>query len=166
MPITFDKITQIWWNLHFWIALVKTFRMAYNLTDFSDVRIFHCFGNDIIITLFLVIWSSNLYILWNLLKAISLQSFSSVDCLGQVFQRDYKNKIMTSWWRHFIILGFKISIFVKLAISYQPAKFQIPQLFESNFTEVFIRHPKIPLWRHSQYSDFKIAHFVELNRSY
>ena len=28
---------------------------------------------------------------------------------------------------------------------YQPAKFQIPELFESNFTEVFIRHPKIPL---------------------
>ena len=31
---------------------------------------------------------------------------------------------------------------MKLYISYQPAKFQISQLSESNFTEVFIRHPK------------------------
>ena len=70
--------------------------MIYNLTGFSDVRIFHCFGNDIIMTLFLVAWSSNLHILWNLPKAISLQKFSSVDCLGQVLQRNHKNTIMTS----------------------------------------------------------------------
>ena len=37
---------------------------------------------------------------------------------------------------------------VKLIISYQPAKFQIPQLSESNFTEAGIRHPKKPLGRH------------------
>ena len=43
MPITFDKITQIWQNLHFWIALVKTFRMMYNLTGFSDIRTFPLF---------------------------------------------------------------------------------------------------------------------------
>ena len=36
-----------------------------------------------------------------------LQSFNAVDCLGQVLQRDYKNKMMTS----FHILGFIISIF-------------------------------------------------------
>ena len=51
-------------------------------------------GNDITMTSFLVIWFSNLRILWNLTKAISLQSFSVVDCLGQVLQRDYKNTIM------------------------------------------------------------------------
>ena len=28
---------------------------------------------------------------------ISLQSFSVVDCLGQVLQRDYKNTMMTSF---------------------------------------------------------------------
>ena len=32
-------------------------------------------------------------------------------------------------------------IFVKLIISYQPAKFEIPQLSESNLTEIGIRHP-------------------------
>ena len=31
---------------------------------------------------------------------------------------------------------------VKLIISYEPAKFQIPQLSESNFTEIGIRNPK------------------------
>ena len=51
----------------------------------------------------------NLHILRNLPKAISLQSFNAVDCLGQVLQRDYKNDdvIMT----HFIFLGFEISTF-------------------------------------------------------
>ena len=53
-------------------------------------------------------------------------------------QKHHDDVIMTSLH----ILGFKISIFVKLIISYQAAKFQIPQLSESNFTEVAIRHPK------------------------
>ena len=55
------------------------------------------FGNDIIMTSFLVAWSSNLHILWNLSKAINQQSFSSVDCLGQVLQRNHKNTKMTSF---------------------------------------------------------------------
>ena len=50
--------------------------------------------------------------------------------------------IMTSF-HTFRIQNFKH--FVKLVIRYQPAKFEIRQLFESNFTEVFIRHPKTPL---------------------
>ena len=54
---------------------------------------FIVFGNDIIMTSFLV---TNLHILWNSAKVISLQSFSSVDCLDQVLQRDYKSTIMTS----------------------------------------------------------------------
>ena len=71
--------------------------MIYNLAGFSDVRIFPIvFGNDIIMASFLLTSSSNLYILWSLPKAINLQSFSVVDCLGQVLQRDYKNTIMTS----------------------------------------------------------------------
>ena len=70
--------------------------MIHNLTDLSDVRIFHCFCNDIIImTSFLVTWFSNLRILWKLPKAISLRGFSDVDCLGQVLQRDYKNTMTT-----------------------------------------------------------------------
>ena len=93
-------------------------------------------------TSFLVTWFLNVHILRNLPKAISLQSFNAVNCLGQVLQRDYKNTMMTSLWHHFILLGFEIPHFVKLIISYQPAKFQIPQLSESNFTEVGIRHPK------------------------
>ena len=62
------------------------------------------------------------------------------------------------------------SYFETLVISYQSANFQIPQLSESNFTEVFYKTPQKPLWRHcdvtSQYLSFKIAHFVELNRRY
>ena len=54
------------------------------------------FGNDIIMMSFLVTWFSNLHILWNLPRAIILQSFSPADCLGQVLQRDYKNTMMTS----------------------------------------------------------------------
>ena len=109
---------------------------------------FIVFGNDIIMTSFLVTWSSNLHILWNLQKTISLQRFSSVDCLGQVLQRGHKNTMMTSCWRHFILWDSKFQYFVKLVIIYQPTKFQILQLFESNFTEDFIIHPKIPLCRH------------------
>ena len=55
---------------------------------------------------------------------------------------------------------------MKLVISYQPAKFQIPQLSESNFTEISIRHPKKPYDVTSQYLVFEIAHFVELYRRY
>ena len=41
--------------------------MIYNLTGFSDVRIFFIvFGNDIIVTSFPVTRFSNLHILWNL----------------------------------------------------------------------------------------------------
>ena len=79
-----------------WIALVKTFRMIYNLTGFSDILIFIVLGNDIIMTLFLVTWFSNFHILWSLPKAISLQRFNAVHCLSQVLQRDYKNTMMTS----------------------------------------------------------------------
>ena len=74
--------------------------MIYNLTGFSDVRIFHCFGNDIIMTSFLLTWFSNLQILWNLPKTISLQSVSSVDC-GSSFteglQKHNDDVIMTSF---------------------------------------------------------------------
>ena len=59
---------------------------------------------------------------------------------------------------------------MNLLTSYQSANFQVLQLSESNFTEVSIRHPKTPLWRHydvtSQYLVFNIAHFVEISRSY
>ena len=78
------------------MALVKTFRMMYCLTDFSDVRIFLLFlvlHHHDVISCHMVF---NLYILWNLPKGISLQSVNAVDCLGQVLQRDYKNTMMTS----------------------------------------------------------------------
>ena len=100
-------------------------------------------------TSFLVTWFSNLHILWNLPKAICLKKINAIDCEGQVLQRDYKNTI---------------PYFVKLIISYQRAKFQIPELSESNFTEVGIRTPETIIM--SQYLVSKAAHFVELNRSY
>ena len=129
-----------------WIALVKTFRMIYNSTGFSDVRIFHCFCNDIIMTSFLVTWYSKLHILWNLPKAISLQNFQFCRYSGSSFTeglQKHNDDVMMTSFHIFRIQNF--NIFLKLVISYQSAKFQIPQLSESNFTEVFIRHPKIPL---------------------
>ena len=39
MNITVLKISQISLNVDFWIALVKTFRLIYNLIDLSNVRI-------------------------------------------------------------------------------------------------------------------------------
>ena len=53
---------------------------------------FILFGNDIIMMSFLVTRFSNLHILWNLPKAISLKSFNAVDSLGEVLQRDYKTQ--------------------------------------------------------------------------
>ena len=50
-----------------------------------------------------------------------------------------------------------------LFISYQAAKFLIPQLSESNFTKVSIRHPKNHYDVTSQCLVFIIAHIVELN---
>ena len=112
--------------------------MIYNLTGFSDVRIFSIvFRNDIIMTSFLVKWFSNLHILWNLPKAIILQSFSAVDCLGQVLQKDYENKMMT-----FFGTGFETSIFCGTDYKLSTCEISNPQLSESNFTEVFKRHPK------------------------
>ena len=61
-------------------------------------------------TSFLVTWFSNLHILWDLPKAISLQNFNAVGCLGQVLQRDWKHNddvIMTSF-RIFGIRDFHI----------------------------------------------------------
>ena len=57
---------------------------------------FIVFGNDIIMMSFLVTWSSNLHILWNLPNSIRMQTFSSIDCLAQSFQGDYKYTMMTS----------------------------------------------------------------------
>ena len=48
--------------------------------------------------------------------------------------------------RHYNVTSYfwdsKFPYFVKLLTGYQAAKFQIPQLSESNFTEVSKRHPK------------------------
>ena len=126
----------------FWISLVKPYRMMYNLTGFSDVRTSLVFGNAIIVTSFLVTWFSNLLILWTLKKAISLKTFNAINCLGQVLQKNYK----TQWWRNYDVTSYfwelRFLRFEKLPISYQAAKFQIPQLSEPNFSEVSIRHSK------------------------
>ena len=79
--------------------------------------------------------------------------------------------MMTPLGHHFMILGFKISIFCetgyKLSTCQVPNQSVIP---ESNFTEIFIRQLKNSLCRHydvnSQYLAFKIVHVVELNRGY
>ena len=41
-------MAQIPQKLYFWIALIKIFRLMYNLLGFAVVRIFHCFSDDVI----------------------------------------------------------------------------------------------------------------------
>ena len=85
-------------------------------------------------TSFLVTWFSNLHILWN------LPSFSFVDCLGQVLQRDYKNTYdITSQY-----LAFKIPHYVEFNRKYQPGKFHWPSLSGSNFMSAGEKHPPPP----------------------
>ena len=71
--------------------------MIYNLTGFSDVRIFQ---------LFLVMTSLSCHFLSHGFKLAYFEEFTkgypackvfnAVDCLGQVLQRDYKNTMMMS----------------------------------------------------------------------
>ena len=67
------------------------------------------FGNYIM-RLFLVTLFSNLHILCNLTWAIRVRSFRAAGCLGQVLQRNWKNTMITSSGRHFIMLQFKIFV--------------------------------------------------------
>ena len=107
----------------------------------------------------------------NLAKAVSLQSFNSVGCLGQSFteglQKHNDDVIITSFHTFWIRISIYYGTSSRLI---NLSKFQISELSESNFTEVGIRHPKIPIRRHydisSQYLVFKITHFVEYNTSY
>ena len=129
--------------MHFWIALVKTFRMMYCFTDFSDVRTF---------PLYLVMTSLGPHSLSHQLqfayfveftKGYQPAKFQCCRLSGSSFteglEKHNDDVIMTS----FHDFGIQIfPYFVKLIISYQPAKFQIPQLSESNFTEVFIGYPQ------------------------
>ena len=87
-----------------------------------------------------------------------------------VWVKFYRGITKTQRWCHYDVTSYfwdlKFSYFVKLFICYQAAKFQVPQLSESNFTEVSVRNPPKPLLRHhdvtSKYLVFKITHFVEL----
>ena len=83
MCITFHRFTQIL------LTFLDSSRQDFSNDIYFDwfVRRPHfsiVFGKDIIMRSFLVTWFSNLHILWNLLKAISLQSFNAVDCLGKI----------------------------------------------------------------------------------
>ena len=77
---------------------------------------------------------------------------------------------MTSLWRHFMILGFDISIFCETGYMLPTCQLSNPSVIWIKFYRGFYRTPKKTLWRHydvtSQYLAFKIAHFVELNKRY
>ena len=103
-------------------------------------------------------------------KVYQPAKFSAVDCLGQALQRDYKNTMMTSLWRHFIILGFKIFIFCETSYKQSICKVSNPSVIWMKFYRGFYKTPQKWLWRHfdvsSQYLTFRISHVVELNRRY
>ena len=90
------------------------------------------FGNDIIMTSFLVTWFSNLHILWNFEWTINLPSFNFIDR----FKKHNDDVMMMS----FQIVGISNPNFVKLYIYYHPSKFQIFWFSGSNFMGVSVRH--------------------------
>ena len=57
-------------QIHFLIGVIKTFRAMYILFGSTEAHIFPLFsivfGNDVIMTLFLVAWYSDLRMLWNI----------------------------------------------------------------------------------------------------
>ena len=71
---------------------MKIFQLIHNLTGFSNI---HNFSIILVMTSSVATWFSNLHILSNLPKAISLQSFNVVDCMDSVLQRDYKSTMMS-----------------------------------------------------------------------
>ena len=161
---------------------MKTFRMIYDLTGFSDVRIFSLFL--VMTTLWRHFLSQIVYLvdlstnschkfvyLVDLSKGYEPEMFQCCKLSGSNFTKElqiYSDDIIIMSLNIFEIWSFHI--LVNPLISYQSAKFQVFQLSESNFTEVSIRHLKTPLWRHydvtSQYLVLKIAHFVEISRRY
>ena len=123
-----------------------------NLTGLSDICIFpllwKCHHYDIVFCHMF----SNLLILWNSPQAISLQNFNAVDCLAQVLQRGYKNTMMTSLWRHFIFLGFEISIFCETDHKLSTCQVSHPSVIWTKFYRGWYKTlPKTimtSLWRH------------------
>ena len=79
--------------------------MLHNLFGFAEFRISPIFsivfGNDFIMTSFLVTWFTNLHSLRNIEWTINMPSFNSVGCLWQVLQTDSEKHnddvIMTSF---------------------------------------------------------------------
>ena len=76
---------------------------------------------------------SNLRILWNLPEPVSLQSFSSVDCLDQVLQRDYVDSMESN--------TFHGDFMEKL--SWRVSSNLILQVFSMKISRLYIVRPKI-----------------------
>ena len=112
-------------------------------------------------TSFLVMWFSNLHIMWNF-NGLSACKVSILQVVFDKFYRQIKKKMTTSSWRHFMFFAFENLSFVKFIIAYQPCRFQISLLSGSNFMEVSVRPPKITLWRHFYHWVSKLVYFVEL----
>ena len=125
-------------KLTFFIATVKTFPITYNLAGFSDIHIFPLFLVMISLWRHFLSHGSQICISCSTYqKIISLQSFWC-RFSDSSFTEELENRMMIFGIR-------KFPYFVKLVISCQPAKFQISQLSETNFTDVDIEHPKTPL---------------------
>ena len=141
--------------------------MIYNFTDFSEVRIFPLF---LVMTSLWRHFSSHGFkfpsFLWKLPKAISLQSFSSVDCFSQFLKKDFKDTV----WRHFIILGFEISIFCGTSYRLSSCQVSNPSVIWIKFYRGFHKTPPKTImtsfWRYFTIFGFNIIYFVELNRRY
>ena len=73
MPVTFDTM------VHFWIALIKTFRMIYNVFGFEEVRILPLF---LVMTSFLINGFPKLHTLLVLI-------FTDFEVFGKVHENLY-----------------------------------------------------------------------------
>ena len=122
------------------------------------------FGNDIFMTSFLVTWCSNLHILWTLPNAICLKTFNAVNCLGQVLQRNYKNTMMTSLWRHFTFLGLEISIFGETAYKLSSCQVWNSSVIWIKFYRSFYKTPQetimTSLWCHFTIFGFQTVFLI------
>ena len=63
MPTNLDTVAQIQYKVHFWKALINTFRMMYIFWFRRGPNCAIVFGNDVIMVLFVIVELSSLHIL-------------------------------------------------------------------------------------------------------
>ena len=105
-----------------------------------------------------------------LTKGYQLEKFQCCRLSGSSFTEVSQEHIDDVIMSSFHIVGFEISIFCEMDYKLSTCQVSNPSVISIKFYKVSIRNPKKHLGCHhdvaSKYLASKIAHFVELNRSY